>query len=348
MASANYGLFQLLPYEIRREILMYAFGNRTVHMDIRYDHPVMPLDKRILDPDLKSYHVLLPPQRQQRRLLEKRKPKKWQWQSSICHRKGHSGGPMFDIPFYDQCHDGENVWCGFWRDERETSCFIGIMGWLVSCRRAYMEGIDVLYSTNTIHMANTTMIRNLPRLLPAQRLASIRSVEMLWNLHLFRADKLGDAPDSGTSAFHALLDMIPMLFPNLRKLYISLQGELRSVGTLDERYGTVEATILIPLDAMVRSLSANVQTCDIAVPYTVYVPIKHRATGHPGLGNRRLRNKVWERVWRELPHVALEGAGCTTHLAGFWIYRGFQDMCVDPAVGYSDLSEEGDYEIIWE
>ena len=37
----NYGLFQRLPLEIRQQILVHTFGNRALHVDITYDHPLV-------------------------------------------------------------------------------------------------------------------------------------------------------------------------------------------------------------------------------------------------------------------------------------------------------------------
>lgn len=37
--SSNGDLFCLFPYGIRREILVMAFGNRTIHIHLRLPHP---------------------------------------------------------------------------------------------------------------------------------------------------------------------------------------------------------------------------------------------------------------------------------------------------------------------
>ena len=38
---ANYGLFGILPLEVRRRILIEAFGGQTLHMDLSYRHPLV-------------------------------------------------------------------------------------------------------------------------------------------------------------------------------------------------------------------------------------------------------------------------------------------------------------------
>lgn len=44
----------------------------------------------------------------------------------------------------------------------------------------YFECIDVLYNTNTIHIASPVLMRNMPELFPSQILAGIRSLELVW------------------------------------------------------------------------------------------------------------------------------------------------------------------------
>ncbi|KAF5695616.1 hypothetical protein FDENT_241 [Fusarium denticulatum] len=41
-SQQNALFFQMLPYEIRKQILTEAFGDRTIHVDLAYSHPSMP------------------------------------------------------------------------------------------------------------------------------------------------------------------------------------------------------------------------------------------------------------------------------------------------------------------
>jgi hypothetical protein len=70
-----------------------------------------------------------------------------------------------------------------WAYEREgkfpEAYSIGIMGFLRSCRQAYSEGIDVLYSSNTISIKSESLLRHLPQLIEPNRLGSITSLEVV-------------------------------------------------------------------------------------------------------------------------------------------------------------------------
>lgn len=204
---------------------------------------------------------------------------------------------------------------------------------------SYLEGIDVLYSTNIFNMANPAMIRNIPRILPSQRIVKIRSVEMRWDLHLFQKDKRGHPPYADLPEFQKLLDVVPTLFPNLKSLHISLIGD--TVPRVDQQnyFDAVEAVILIPFDKMVRNLGQSVETCDLALPWMAYAAMKHAATGRSGLSRKPILRGKWERLWRELPKVELENEGSTSRLSGYWIYRGKRDFSLEH---FGFLDESGD------
>lgn len=194
---------------------------------------------------------------------------------------------------------------------------------------SYAEGIGVLYAMNTIHMASTVMICHLPQLLLPQRLGNITSVEMVWNFHPFRDAGPHGLPDSGLTAFYNLLDLLPGTFPHLRKLYLSLQGDMKSsLGVPTEKhFDVIESAIMKPVDDMVRRLDPRVDECDIAIPTSLYHPRKYKATGT----SLKLGRKVcgeWERFWRELSPPATTGdGGGTAHLRrGYWVRLGQMDI----------------------
>ncbi|KAI1916209.1 hypothetical protein LOZ12_001148 [Ophidiomyces ophidiicola] len=325
-ATADSDFFQLLPFELRRKILVEAFGNRTVHIDLVYDHPILPLEDRKITPSLHNRHAYFAPPwlRSQGELWAF---KEWYWQGSVCHRESPSvaGTPMAHPLWKDECHRGvDSTWCSFRPGMSMDICCIGVMGWLLSCRQAYVEAIDVLYSTNTIHMASNAMILNLPRLLLPQRLASITSIEMLWNLHPFRESNVNDPLDSDPRAFHCLLQAMPLLFPGLRKLFISFHGDVLPPGKgSNARFEASESAILRPIDEMVGRL--NARECHVAVPTSIYVPRKLKATGTGiYLEPSRLRN-VWERIWRPLSNSDDQDDDSSSH-RGYWLYHGKVDM----------------------
>jgi 2EXR family len=118
-AVAKGAFFQRLPLELRRQIYIAAFGNRTVHMDLRYDYhePPGPRHARLKGDCMCERDRTVPPD--------------WRWWSSVCHRN-----PLDDV-WLDQCRLGENnAMCFLFPGEWPDKCFLGVMGWLLTCRQA--------------------------------------------------------------------------------------------------------------------------------------------------------------------------------------------------------------------
>ena len=126
--------FQILPIEIRRQILIEAFGDRTIHMDLIYGHPPMPGNKEA--------HAMI----QEWRLgLDKSRPKSWFWRGCTCHRKPPPWHPAIATESYstravdkDRCCVGLAHCCDMWtKNSKELNgCWIGALGWLQTCRQA--------------------------------------------------------------------------------------------------------------------------------------------------------------------------------------------------------------------
>lgn len=142
-------LFFQLPYDIRSLIIFMAFGGRTFHVDV--------VDQEGT----------------------------WQWRSCVCFRNFPENLPSARYGWLGPWCDGCTEDMG--RDARtlriSNGYEIGIMGFLLSCRQAYTEGIDVLYSANCISIKTEPLLLHLPRLIPHSRLASITSLEMVVEAH---------------------------------------------------------------------------------------------------------------------------------------------------------------------
>lgn len=92
---------------------------------------------------------------------------------------------------------------------------------------SYAEAIDILYSTNTIIMANEAMIAHLPQLLLPQRLAFITSLEISWNLKSRYESGLWSITDDeyfiDEEDLKRISQIISTQFPQLPRLYLSLE-----------------------------------------------------------------------------------------------------------------------------
>jgi hypothetical protein len=146
---SSFGLFAILPLEIRQQILLDAFGSQTLHMDLAFRRPFAaqpPADSTgPSEPHARiycSYTYFDNPQGFRRIQVDKSQPKAWRWFGCVCHhyppgRRGPLGkmAPEAVDLSSDGCVLG-NTECGDWPGTWPRRCFLGIMGWLLACRQA--------------------------------------------------------------------------------------------------------------------------------------------------------------------------------------------------------------------
>lgn len=143
--------FKKLPYELRREILIQAFGKDRLHIDLSFENPPAPYAPgQRRERDHAGINALngacgrLP-------YLDHKQPKSWLWWGSVCHRyfhppdRGDKAGPMSggwgpQGPWEDYCRYGFAPHCDKWPGDMPFKCRIGAMGWLLTCRQAYVSG----------------------------------------------------------------------------------------------------------------------------------------------------------------------------------------------------------------
>ncbi|KAL6872951.1 hypothetical protein J3F83DRAFT_760023 [Trichoderma novae-zelandiae] len=350
-AAADSPFFTRLPLEIRRKILVEAFGAQTVHMDLVYDHPAQPLQGRSSESGRRrdsrrahgNFNVRLSTGVCDARnlRLDDARPKEWAWRSSVCHRNppGRCRPGEEVQPAEDYCRFGQSPWhytCRQWPGEFPTKCLIGAMGWLCSCRQAYIEGIDVLYATNTFHTASKEMILGLSSILLPQRLASITSVELLWDFAPFPSihPEVVKPPLSDMASFRLFLDAVPATLPAVRKLHISLQGRLyptRTVNGLTRWDSSVDRTdeILRPVDDFVSGLGPRVTDFSLGIPSSLYQDQRDKAFKNNEAVEQAHRGRH-ERHWRPL-----EGGGDGLR-TGYWVWLGHKDFTMPYVCSMAD------------
>lgn len=145
-SSHNGIFFERLSPDLRRMILIEAFGDRAVHMDLRYDRPLRARSRRKTMPVHAGGVDILyngnPPSR------DSKQPRAWRYYSCVCHRDpvglvDHSRGAGIseDLPSHpatDSCLCRRLQSCDRPPGDTEdiSRCFLGVMGWLLSCREA--------------------------------------------------------------------------------------------------------------------------------------------------------------------------------------------------------------------
>ncbi|KAI0131562.1 hypothetical protein F4814DRAFT_438006 [Daldinia grandis] len=319
-STAINSFFQRIPAEVRRMILVEAFGNRTVHLDLCFDHPMVYLSDE--EAQKQRNHYGIDPGQARRPKRDTTRPKAWKWFSCVCHRdteprvRGVGGSSE---PYTDICLGGTAGSCRGWRGEFPYRCFLGVMGWLLTCRQAYTEGIGILYSTNNFHISNGDMIHAFPSLIRADHRAMITSVEMMWQLNLHTNAA------SGWDHLTALVRAVPDSFSGLRKLYICLGGSWKPPATSpDNCIGELETSVLEVMDEMVRNLGPQLQECSIAVPASIFWPQREYGI-RQGYKFESGPGHVSDRVWRPLAPLR-ESENEEDVRFGYWIREGPDDI----------------------
>ncbi len=140
---ANYGLFGVLPLEMRRRILIEAFAGQTLHMDLSYRHPLV---RTSYGPEGSVVHRHC--NLESTLVVDTSQPEQWQWFSCVCHRRaGYSEtekeqrwqameGSLTIKPCDDECLEGSKSMCRCPQGAGGAACFVQVMGWLLSCRQS--------------------------------------------------------------------------------------------------------------------------------------------------------------------------------------------------------------------
>lgn len=113
--------FFRLPYELREQIYRLAFGDRTLHIDLQHRHDYHP----------GGGHANIR-QISEGCTLDHTTPKQWRWWSCVCHRRRDVIGVCCLHGIAASCGDVGSSEPG----KNSSECFIGVRGWLRSCRQA--------------------------------------------------------------------------------------------------------------------------------------------------------------------------------------------------------------------
>lgn len=180
------------------------------------------------------------------------------------------------------------------------------------------------------------MLLNLDGLLLPQRLSTIRSVELVWKFTPFPYSPR-DEPEPYTDfrSFYKFLDAVPKLFPNIRSLYLAIQGGLTvwcnqgGLGSYfmkdDVQLRLTETYIMAPIDNMLRKLGPQARDCNIAVSSTLYQRQRDQALKAGVATVDRIEcGAKQERYWRQMSS-SKRGARAGEQLEGYWVYLGSRE-----------------------
>lgn len=156
---------------------------------------------------------------------------------------------------------------------------------------SYAEGIHVLYSTNTFFIESTPIFDALfcpppvaqQHLLLPERVASIKSLELRWDMKLFGittdvVEELYYDASSNRRQLASHLGHIDLAFPDLRRLVLTLEdglyrdGRQRPRQVLDE----IDRVLLQPIARLVGKLSRLEKPVVVELPRNVFTDLKDR------------------------------------------------------------------------
>lgn len=191
----------------------------------------------------------------------------------------------------------------------------------------YAEGIDVIFTTNTIHMENYDLLQHLPRILLPQRLQLIQALEITWtfspSVYIPGYRPMQDLwrnPTTEDSVLHEMCQMVPKLFPHVRRLDIHLHCDLfMPMGFTGWSLDGVERIFLGPIEDMIRLLGPGREVC-VAIQKSLFECLHEKNGNLFNLvqAKTELYNPYLARFWKELdPDNGL----------GYWICSGWPDSC---------------------
>lgn len=299
--------FTCLSAELRIAILTAAFGHRIVHI---FYH-----DERAKQPKGHPRSI----RRGKKTAKQDCEPARVS--SAVCCRSRYAQD-LLSLPtmFDDRCY-GVLETDDSWPAELLAKIRIGALGWLVSCRQAYIEGTDILYSTNTFHINSLTLSAQLPNFIPLQCLATIRSIEFVWSWGNMRAQ-------GGEGAFErqltSMLGNIPKELQRLSSLKIVFQDSLSPMSCFHGPSPVsfklwMEAKVLGPLDAVVRGWEV-LKECEVYFAASVHQYLVR------GMGFE-MEVKGEGRFWRG---AGVDSGRGEKQEKGYWVCEGRDDMRTMP------------------
>jgi hypothetical protein len=232
-------LFFQLPYDIRISIVLMAFSRRTMHLDVLHEEGI------------------------------------WRWRGGVCTRHHPRLPPSLRYGWPSLCADGCTHTLERRRREGNTADWhdVGIMGFLLSSRQAYSEGIDILYSANCISIMTEPLLLDLPKFILCDRLASVTSIEILVEAHLIKQE-------DGRSSWD--LDHLGPMLENIAK-YCRHLRRFCLCFSVWQRHGhdLLDGPALPLVDAFWRSL--RLRHMRIELPYRDYcaAKISDSVSDHP-------------------------------------------------------------------
>ncbi|USP80350.1 uncharacterized protein yc1106_07624 [Curvularia clavata] len=265
----------------------------------------------------------------------------WQSRGAVCNRNLPGLLPSMQYtcisPLNEQCPECYSEGKG--RDLESYN--MGIMGFLLSCRQAYTEGIEFLYSTNSINIQSEALLLQLPQLIFPNRLACIKALEIVIRVHHIQQEESGLSLN--IDHLKPILDHIVAHCHSLHSICISFVTQSWGSGKLNG--------LALPLvDDFYQT--TRLRDMRVELPPGAYgAAFKSESLNDPPREApliRRFPRSIWRSLDDEVPVVqrrslerypypplrwpALGGEDKNIESAGYWVSIGFEETIRSPMV----------------
>ncbi|KAK7217724.1 hypothetical protein V2G26_005727 [Clonostachys chloroleuca] len=334
--------FDRLPAEIRRLILIEAFGHRTLHMNLEFQHPFHLVDAK--SDDLSNTHAGIEysavatadgsmtgsPSH-----LLTGEARRWTWFGCVCHRipptcSALSYGRRRSWPIGHGIASEPNGDC-YWGSGLATVLSSSIS-------RGHGRAIQNKHHPHRVR----PLLHHLPDIMTPNVLSRITSLELVWNATQVPLT-LGF---TGQAASKSHKRQTEPLFPSLQVLRITFAsltwGELDAATGLNWPYSSKDTlasrlqTRLFPdIDALLDRIVPPSTDVTISCPKWIWYEVTDLAlVEKQGKEATRPQRADIEglKCWRETPSAAtsgdkgLEEASGSTFRAGFWVHIPVEDV----------------------
>ncbi|VUC35587.1 unnamed protein product [Clonostachys rosea] len=359
--------FTRLPPEIRTMILEEAFGNQTIHLDLslRYPFHEMQGEPKLIRGRFYHFcaHAKIRPATfehfssdmftvSEEGTYDTTKSKEWRWLSCVCHRqpptakllpfgrRQNDHGSLIHEPHGDRCLDGRG-YCPMWPGAWPSKCSVGVYGWLLSCRQAYMETQQILFRSNTFHISSPALLLGIQDVMSSNVIGMMTSLDIVFDRGVVELAKAFTSLPSrfGIKSIH---EAGKITFPSMQQLRISFveisqftdpwTGDYTT--DTDHRNRNVMTLGTLPkLDALVQRIVPPSAEVTVSCPRSHWYSEIENALiaqqGHPRTQSQP-SELGGQRCWREIPNIdrgtqviansSVEALLDDTLIAGYWIH----------------------------
>lgn len=198
---------------------------------------------------------------------------------------------------------------------------------LMLTHRRYIETVDLIYRTNTIHVSSLDLSRNIHHVLLPNRLLNISSMELIWDL--ISAD-WGEvalrAPSKLWSNYNRLLDELSTFLPSLTTLHLSVAVSTYIAGAEFADIDMYTSQMLESADRFLRRYETRLQNFQLAPNLSLYNFLLRSAELGGALVEKADREHGFKGRFRRPVHFKHDGA--KDEYLGYWIRPGKDDTPV--------------------